>query len=131
MKETKDLLKRWMQFAKEDLIVAKEILKSEFPIYRAACFQCQQSVEKYLKAYQILFEIRIVKTHDLVSIIETLIEFDKNIEQFKMKSKDITNYAVAYRYSDDFEDITKQQVEEAILLATEIEQYIKTKIVLQ
>lgn len=130
MKETKDLLKRWMQFAKEDLIVAKEILKSKFPIYRAACFQCQQSAEKYLKAYQIFFEIRIVKTHDLVTIIETLISFDKDLEQFKIKSKEITNYAVAYRYPDDFEDITKQQVEEAILFATEIEKYITSKIVL-
>jgi HEPN domain-containing protein len=130
MKETKDLLKRWVQFAKEDLIVAKEILKSEFPIYRAACFQCQQSVEKYLKAYQILFEIRIIKTHDLVSIIETLVDFDRNIEQFKEKSKEITNYAVAYRYPDDFEDITEKQVEEAILFASEIEKYITQKIVL-
>jgi HEPN domain-containing protein len=130
MKETKDLLKRWVQFAKEDLIVAKEILKSEFPIYRAACFQCQQSVEKYLKAYQILFEIRIIKTQDLVSIIETLVDFDRNIEQFKEKSKEITNYAVAYRYPDDFEDITEKQVEEAILFASEIEKYITQKIVL-
>ena len=130
MKETKDLLKRWMQFAREDLMVANEILKSEFPVFRSACFQCQQSAEKYLKAYQILFEIRTIKTHDLVSIIETLVDFDKDIEQFKIKSRVITNYAVAYRYPDDFEDITKQQVEDAILFATEIEKYITSKIVL-
>ena len=130
MKETKDLLKRWMQFAREDLIVAKEILKSEFPIFRSACFQCQQSTEKYFKAYQIFFDIRIIKTHDLVSIIETLVEFDKDIEQFKTKSKDITNYAVAYRYPDDFEDITKQQMEDAILFAIEIEKFITSKILL-
>ncbi|MCY7292819.1 MAG: HEPN domain-containing protein [Ferruginibacter sp.] len=130
MKETKDLLKRWMQFAREDLTVAKQILKSEFPVYRAVCFQCQQSAEKYLKAYQILYEIRIIKTHNLVAIIDTLIDFDKNIEQFKVKSKDISNYAVAYRYPDDFEDITKQQVEDSIFLATEIEKYITEKIVL-
>ena len=130
MKETRELLKRWMQFASEDLIVAKQILKSEFPIYRSVCFQCQQSAEKYLKAYQIQFRIRVIKTHDLVSIINTLIEFDKNVEQFKEMSKQVTDYAVSYRYPDDFEDITKQQVEEAILLATEIEKYITEKIVL-
>lgn len=119
-----------MQFAREDLIVAKEILKSESPVYRAVCFQCQQSAEKYLKAYQILFEIRVIKTHNLVAIIDTLIDFDKNVEQFKVNSKDITNYAVAYRYPDDFEDITKQQAEDSIILATEIEKYITEKIVL-
>ncbi len=130
MKETKDLLIRWMQFAREDLIVAKEILKSEFPVYRAVCFQCQQSAEKYLKAYQILNEIRVIKTHNLVAIIDTLIDYDKNIEQFISKSKELTNYAVSFRYPDDFEDITKQQVEDSILLATEIEKYITEKIVL-
>ena len=102
MKETKDLLKRWIQFAKEDLIVAKEILKSDFPVYRASCFQCQQSIEKYLKAYQIFFEIRIIKTHDLSTIIDTLVGFDKTIENFKGSLNSITNYAVAYRYPDDF-----------------------------
>ncbi len=130
MKETKDLLIRWMQFAREDLIIAREILKSEFPIYRAVCFHCQQSAEKYLKAYQILFEIRIIKTHDLAAIIDTLIDFDKNIEQFKLKSKEITNYAVSIRYPDDFEDINKTQAEEAIEIATQIEKYITKKIVL-
>ena len=130
MKETKDLLKRWMQFAREDLIVAKQILKSDFPVYRAACFQCQQSIEKYLKAYQIFFEIRIIKTHDLSGIIDTLVDFDKTIENFKGSLNAITNYAVAYRYPDDFEDLKKDNVEEAISIATEIEKYITEKILL-
>ena len=130
MKETKDLLKRWIQFAREDLIVAKEILKSDFPVYRAACFQCQQSIEKYLKAYQIFFEIRIIKTHDLSAIIDTLVEYDKTIESYKGTLNAITNYAVTYRYPDDFEDLTKENVEVAILIATEIEKYITPKIVL-
>ena len=130
MKETKDLLKRWMQFAREDLIVAKQILKSDFPVYRAACFQCQQSIEKYLKAYQIFFEIRIIKTYDLSGIIDTLVDFDKTIENFKGSLNAITNYAVAYRYPDDFEDLKKDNVEEAISIATEIEKYITEKIVL-
>jgi HEPN domain-containing protein len=130
MKETKDLLVRWMQFAREDLIVANEILKSEFPINRAICFQCQQSVEKYLKAYQIKFDIRIIKTHNLVSIIETLVEFDKQIEIFKEKAIVITNYAVAYRYPDDFEDLNIQNAQDAIKFATDIEKYITQKIIL-
>ena len=128
MKETKDLLKRWVQFAQEDLILAIEALKSEYPVYRAVCFQCKQSAEKYLKAYQILFEIRVIKTHNLPTIIDTLVSFDKNVEQFKEESKALTNYAVKYRYPDDFEDLTESQAEDAIRIAKEIEKYITQNI---
>ena len=43
----------------------------------------------------------------------------------------IINYAVKYRYPDDFEDLTKLNAEESISIAKQIQQFILNKIVLE
>ena len=129
MKEINTLIVRWLQFAEEDLIIANDIFNGRHPIYRSVCFQCQQSVEKYLKAYLIKLDIKIIKTHDIEHLLNMLSEFDPNVGKFQVLTNHFSNYAVTYRYPDDFEDITKKEAENAISTATEIEKYITQKIV--
>ena len=124
------LISRWLRFAEEDLIISKEIFKAEHVIYRSVCFHCQQSVEKYLKAYQIKFDIQILKTHDIEALLNSLSIHDDNILKFLEPTEAFVDYAVRFRYPDDFEDITRQQAEKSIEIATEIEKYITEKIVL-
>ena len=126
-----DKIKEWIKYAGDNLIAAIHFHNTmEFPIYRVVCFSCQQSAEKYLKACQIYFDLEIVKTHDLNFLIDNLLDTDKNLEQFNIKGKRLSRYAVKYRYPDDFEDLTKANAEDAISIATEIEKYITEKIVL-
>ena len=128
MKEINTLTVRWLKFAQEDLIIANDIFVGEHPIYRSVCFQCQQSVEKNLKAYLIKLDIQIIKTHDIEHLLNVLSAFDHVVEKFQKPTNRFTNYAVTYRYPDDFEDITKVEAEHAIKIATEIEKYITEKI---
>jgi len=130
MKDINTLILRWLKFAEEDLIIAEDIFSGQHPIYRSICFQCQQSVEKNLKAYLIKFDVQIIKTHDIEHLINVLAAYDNDIEKFQKPTNRFTNYAVTYRYPDDFEDITKDEAEHAIKIATEIEKYITQKIVL-
>ncbi len=124
-------IQKWLDFAREDLEIAENILNDlEFTVFRAVCFNSQQSSEKYLKAYQLHFDLEIVKTHDLNYLISTLKEFDKEIVQLEIFAKQLINYAVKYRYPDDFEDLTKQNAEESIQIAKQIQQFILNKIFL-
>ena len=126
----KNKILHWLRFASEDLQMANYLMNSEFPIFRGVCFDCQQSVEKNLKAYLLFFKQQIVKTHDLDFLIDILKPFDNNIENYGTKCKTLINYAVAQRYPDDFIDLTKFNAENAISIATEIQKYITEKIVL-
>ena len=131
MKEIdKKKILHWLRFAKEDLQMANYLMKSEFPVFRGVCFDYQQSVEKNLKAYLLYFNQEIVKTHDLAFLIQLLFPFDDKIETYSIKCKDLINYAVTQRYPDEFIDLIKENAEDAIVIATEIEKYITQKIVL-
>lgn len=44
--------------------------------------------------------------------------------------KNLSNHAVKYSYPDDFEDLTKEDAEESIIIAKQIQKFITIKIVL-
>jgi len=46
-----DEIKEWLQIAEYDLTSARILLSHEPPILITACFHCQQSIEKALKAF--------------------------------------------------------------------------------
>jgi HEPN domain-containing protein len=124
-------IQKWLNFAKEDLEVAEHIFNEiEYTVFRAVCFNSQQSAEKYLKAYQLYYDLEIVKTHDINYLISTLKEFDNDIVQLEIFAKQLINYAVKYRYPDDFEDLTKLNAQESIQIAKQVQQFILSKIVL-
>jgi HEPN domain-containing protein len=41
----------WIVLADKDLMAAEIILKDDYPLTNIAAFHCQQTIEKYLKAY--------------------------------------------------------------------------------
>ncbi len=130
MKGVSTLIARWLKFAEEDVIIANDIFIGNHPIYRSVCFQCQQIVEKYLKAYLIKLYVKIVKTNDIEHLLNMLAGYDSGVDKCLTLTNHFKNYAVTYRYPDDFEDIAKEEAENPIKIATEIEKYITTKIVL-
>ncbi len=55
----------WLAFADRDLQAATLLAASQHPLLEIVCFHCQQSAEKYLKAYLVRNTQEIKKTHDL------------------------------------------------------------------
>ena len=124
-------IKQWLDYSNDDLIAAVHFYESmEFPIYRVVCYNAQQSAEKFLKAYQIYFDMEIIKTHDLSRLVKSLLGFDEELAQFLESLKNLSNHAVKYRYPDDFEDLTKEDAQESLNIAKQIQQFILSKIVL-
>jgi HEPN domain-containing protein len=46
-----DIVQQWLKIAERDLLSAKQGLEAEIIITDIVCFHCQQSVEKFLKAF--------------------------------------------------------------------------------
>ena len=56
----------WVEYAEEDLVMAKSSLRRNKPLTTSSCFHSQQCAEKYLKALLVAKEIAFPKTHDLI-----------------------------------------------------------------
>ena len=72
-----EILQQWLNKAKDDLRAAEYLSTMHHPTPdEIICFHCQQTAEKYLKAFIFLQDIEPEKTHDLrelLTIVKILI----------------------------------------------------------
>ena len=85
--------KRWLDYAKQDLISAKINFKSK--VYYVSSFLCQQAAEKALKAV-LVEKDQLLKIHDITSLAEQV----KLPVDLKEKCGDLTTAYVTTRYPD-------------------------------
>ena len=129
--DKRSVINEWIRYSNDDLYAAQHFFDTmQFPIYRIVCFNAQQSAEKYLKAYQIYFDIDVIKTHNLTSLVLSLQEFDEEILMLEKDAGLLSSFAVQYRYPDDFDDLTKEDAEKSLNIARIIQKFITGKIVL-
>ena len=80
----KPLTRDWAKKAENDFKVASQILRRRKDIVPdAACFFCQQCVEKYLKARLLETGIAFPRTHDLLQLLNLCLQL---FEGFRLVS---------------------------------------------
>ncbi len=115
----KEETKEWIKRAEDDLRVAKrESRVTDEPSYSAVCFHSQQSAEKYLKAFLQEHEIAIIKTHDLVYLLELILPLRPLWSVYRDELERLNGYAVESRYPGM--DNTKDEADRAVKFASEI-----------
>jgi HEPN domain-containing protein len=93
------ITEEWLNRAKDDLDVAKEILEMEH-LTNMVAFHSQQAMEKTLKALVEEFEIGFVKTHNLEMLLGTVEkEVDLNLNLSLIKRLD--EVYISARYPGD------------------------------
>ena len=102
----------WLRFARSDLALAatvppKEVLPSTL------CFHAQQAAEKAVKAVLIHAGVAFPRTHSIRYLLDRLPP-DVDIPEEVAKSAILTKYAVQMRYPDDTEDVTENELQEAL-----------------
>jgi HEPN domain-containing protein len=125
---TDDKTLRWLNLANGDLKAAeliflygKEELMSEI-----ICFHCQQSVEKFLKAFLNSNNINFPKTHDLLYLKKLCCEADNTFSEIDVRG--MTAYAVEARYPEEFFTPTKEETQKAFLKAKAIKSFILNRL---
>jgi HEPN domain-containing protein len=97
MSEVGEVLE-WVEYAEEDLIMAKSALRRSKPLTIGSCFHSQQCAEKYLKAVLVSQNVEFPKTHDLL-ILHTLCASAGIFTGFgKEDLGRLSGYAVRARY---------------------------------
>jgi len=123
------LVKDWLRFAEENMLLARSGMGEEFAPYHTICFLCQGSAEKYLKAFLIWNGWELKKTHDLIELLAYCIDYDPEFENVREECLLLNEYITGGRYPGDlpFESITEQDAKEAIEAANKIEERVLEK----
>jgi HEPN domain-containing protein len=95
----KPATREWVKKAENDFKVAGQILRRRKDIVPdAACFFCQQCVEKYLKARLAEAGISFPRTHDLLHLLNLCVTVEPPWAAHAKVVDAITDYAVDFRY---------------------------------
>lgn len=88
---------QWLSIAQEDLGSAKHLLSVPF---MTVLFHIQQCAEKSLKAYVVFKNGQLIRTHDLVRLVNACMAFDKDFEALRLLAAVLTPFETMGRYPD-------------------------------
>lgn len=115
------IVKEWTIKAEEDFSTA-ELLFSKKKNPSIIGFHCQQTIEKYFKAYLLKNNKEIVKTHDLVELFENIKLLNNNIIVYKKYLHEINPFSVHFRYPG--EAISFKDIKDVFAYTKEIRSYL-------
>lgn len=116
----------WLRFSEMDLKSA-EYLKAMVPKpIEIICYHCQQSAEKALKAFLVLHEINVMKTHDLRFLCNECAKICEDFSAIGENCSRLTIYGVQSRYPFAME-IEEADMTLAVSDAHEIFDFVQRK----
>jgi HEPN domain-containing protein len=121
--ELSEKVSLWIVKAENDIKVIQNLLGSSEVITDAVCFHSQQAAEKYLKAYLVSNGIDPEKTHKIERLIETCLKIDPAFIELK-DAVLLTEYAVEFRYPDDFYIPDEDEARSAFRLAVVVKDFV-------
>ncbi len=112
--DKEEIIKEWIKYAEMDRETVNILMKSHNKPYEIICYHCQQTVEKYLKACLVLYDISIIKSHDLIELNSLCEQKNKEFKTIEKECFDLTDYAVQTRYPFHKFDLTEELTKKAI-----------------
>ena len=124
----RDLVSKWMKKAEKDLLTAERELSFEDPITDTVCFHCQQSVEKYLKAFLVYHQVYFTKTHRIMDLLELCATTDASFKDELEDADNLTDYAVEIRYPDVWLEPGIEDAKEAFEITRKVKEFVLNKL---
>jgi HEPN domain-containing protein len=95
----------WVAKAEGDFaVMERESQVVEWPNYDAVCFHAQQCAEKYLKARLCEADATFGKTHDLVALLDQVLDNEPSWEGSRRELAYLSDFAVSFRYPGESAD---------------------------
>jgi HEPN domain-containing protein len=117
---------RWARKAEADLEGAQDLAQAARPHHDLICFHCQQSAEKYRKAFLIERGLSFPRTHRLEDLLLLVLPHDASLQKLRRTLVTLTRFAVDYRYPD--ENATKREAAAALRQATKVREQIRRRL---
>lgn len=122
------LVNQWIKIAERDLITAKQGLEADEVVTDTVCFHCQQTAEKYLKAFLVKKQIEFSKTHNIMSLLNLCSIVDKSFRDELAEADNLTDYAVEIRYPDDWYEPTIEETKQAYEIMSKVKDFVLKKL---
>lgn len=117
---------RWLKIVKEDLAAAKVLLRAE--LFSSVVYHSQQAAEKSFKAFLVSRDRPVIKTHDLLKLLELCIAIDSDFQKKFDAAEYVNPFSTKFRYPDDFSVPDLQKAKIAIKHAQSIMVFVVKKI---
>ena len=107
-----------MNRAKSNLGIAKR--RTPHVYLEDLCFQAQQAAEKAVKAVMIKLGIDFPYVHDLARLLSILEEAGETFPNVVAQAEELTQYAMATRYTSLEQPVTEQDYKVAVQIAESV-----------
>jgi len=121
------IVDEWLTIAEMNISSANFLRKMRPLPIEIICYHCQQSAEKYLKAYLAFKEIETLKTHDLVLLNDLCQKHDTEFSLLSDECLRLTDYGVSIRYPYHL-DLNQTDMEIALRDSQKIKEFTLIKI---
>jgi HEPN domain-containing protein len=118
---------KWIHFAQMDFDSAVALSEKFRPPLEIVCYHCQQAAEKILKAYMIAKTNTLTKTHILVDLLNTCVQYSADFDNFRNVCIKLTAFIALTRYPSSIE-LTEQAMKNALKDAQDVLEFTKSKL---
>ena len=119
--------KAWISKANKDLVTAGFAHQSaDGPLPVTTGLHCQQSAEKYLKAFLQEYQLAFSDQYNLVPLLEACISVDNSFESLRTDINRLEGYSIAARYPHPSDSAEFR--EEALTRAKRVKEFVLGKL---
>jgi len=118
----------WLEYAEHDYRTAQVLYSLPNPPVEIIAYHCQQTIEKYLKAYLIQFEKEYPRTHDLSVLNRKILSFDTDFESISEFCEKLTPFGTVTRYPDSGMQIDVKHLVKIQEWTSKIRQYVSKRL---
>lgn len=93
--------KQWLCYAEEDLRSAIKLLDDNYPMINTSLYHSHQCAEKSFKAYLAYNKKQIVKTHDLLKLLNCCTLLDEEFHTLNKFASRLNPFSTKTRYPED------------------------------
>jgi len=116
-----EFVNEWLKYAQRDYDIALHLSESFHPLpTENICYNCQQAIEKTLKAILITLVGNYPKTHDIRELHQLCKEAGTDFGLTSSITRTLTRFATKSRYPDDVYDFTDKDTEIGLKYAEQI-----------
>lgn len=129
MTEPRDLarqVRQWIEKAEHDLRNAEHTLtiRDEECPFDTVCFHAQQCVEKYLKAWLTSKQLDVLRSHDLVVLLNVALAAGfRGVRSQEVQP--LNRYTIEARYPGDWDPIDRPEAEQAVATARHVREAVR------
>lgn len=122
------LVDEWLRRAHSNLERARAGKTSDEVLYEDLCFDCQQAVEKSIKALLVRLGVEFEKIHSISKLLKQVENADVIVPEEIKETAELTVYAVDTRYPGDYDPVLQSEYELVLTIAERAVHWVEKQI---